>query len=109
MIDLKKANEELNTYIRPQTFPTAVRMFRPGEPLPDKAKRPGRDFKKGFANCQTIDMVRRYGWTIALTREDSICSLGIIAMGFDKELKNLHEAVLGKHKRSGDPVPSVEL
>jgi MtaA/CmuA family methyltransferase len=62
-------------------------MFRHGEPLPEKAKRPSRDFKKGFANCQTIDMVRRYGWTIALTREDSICSLGITAMGFDKELK----------------------
>ena len=94
MIDLKKVNEELNTYIRPQTFPTAIRMFRHGEPLPDKAKRPGRDFKKGFANCQTIDMVRRYGWTIALTRDDSICSLGIVALGFDKELKYYHEGNL---------------
>ena len=28
-------------------------------------------------------MARRYGWMIALTREDSICSLGITALGFD--------------------------
>jgi MtaA/CmuA family methyltransferase len=94
VIDLKKVNDELNTYIRPQTFPTAVRMFRRDEPLPEKAKRPGRDFQKGFANCQTIDMVRRYGWTIALTREDSICSLGIVALGFDKELKYYREGNL---------------
>jgi uncharacterized protein (DUF169 family) len=57
VIDLKKVNEELNTYIRPQTFPTAIRMFRHGEPLPEKVRRPGRDFKKAFMNCQTIDIV----------------------------------------------------
>jgi uroporphyrinogen decarboxylase len=34
-------------------------------------------------NCQVIDMARRYGWMIALTREDHICSLGITALGFD--------------------------
>jgi len=106
VIDLKKVNEELNTYIRPQTFPVAIRMFRHGEPLPEKAKRPSRDFKKGFANCQTIDMVRRYGWTIALTREDSICSLGITALGFDKELKfyqdgNLCEAMYTESAEAG--------
>ena len=28
-------------------------------------------------------MARRYGWTIALTREDHICSLGIAALGFE--------------------------
>jgi MtaA/CmuA family methyltransferase len=94
VIDLKKINEELNTYIRPQTFPVAIRMFRQGESLPERAKRPGRDFKRGFMNCMTIDMVRRYGWTIALTREDSICPLGIVALGFDKELKYYHDGNL---------------
>ena len=37
-------------------------------------------------SCQVIDMSRRYGWTIALTREDHICSLGITAIGFDRPL-----------------------
>src|ERR1700741_2765850 len=31
-------------------------------------------------------MPRRYGWTIALAREDHSCSLGITAIGFDKPL-----------------------
>ena len=84
MVDVKTADRELQTYIRPQTFPVAIRMLRPGEPIPERAKRPARDFKKLSMNCQVIDMARRYGWMIALTREDHICSLGIAALGFEK-------------------------
>ena len=84
MIDVKTADRELAAYIRPQTFPVAIRMLRPGEAIPDRAKRPARDFKKLSMNCQVVDMARRYGWTIALTREDSICSLGIAALGLEK-------------------------
>ena len=84
MIDGKTADRELQTYIRPQTFPVAIRMLKTGHEIPEKARRPGRDFKKLSMNCQVIDMARRYGWMIALTREDSICSLGIAAMGFEK-------------------------
>src|SRR5687768_13955679 len=91
MIDVKTADQELQTYIRPQTFPVAIRMLKPGEPIPDRARRPARDFKKLSMNCQVIDMARRYGWTIALTREDSICSLGIAAMGFEK-VTHLHNS-----------------
>jgi MtaA/CmuA family methyltransferase len=84
MMDVQTADRELQTYIRPQTFPVAIRMLKAGEPIPDRARRPARDFKKLSMNCQVIDMARRYGWTIALTREDHICSLGIAALGFEK-------------------------
>src|ERR1700693_4534806 len=84
MIDVKTADKELQTYIRPQTFPVAIRMLKPGEPIPERAKRPARDFKKLSMSCQVIDMSRRYGWMIALTREDHICSLGIAALGFEQ-------------------------
>ena len=86
MIDVKTADRELQTYLRPQTFPVAIRMLKAGEESPDRARRPARDFKKLSMSCQVIDMSRRYGWTIALTREDHICSLGITAIGFDKPL-----------------------
>src|SRR5438552_17255318 len=84
MIDAKTADKELQFYIRPQTFPVAIRMLRPGDPIPEQAKRPARDFKKLSMNCQVIDMARRYGWMIALTRDDHIWSLGVTARGFDK-------------------------
>jgi MtaA/CmuA family methyltransferase len=83
-IDPETADQALQTYVRPQTFPVAVRMLRPGEPIPERAKRPARDFQKRSMNCQVIDMARRYGWTIALTREDHICALGITALGFER-------------------------
>ena len=76
MTDVKTADRELQTYIRPQTFPVAIRMLQPGEPIPDRAKRPARDFKKLSMNCQVIDMARRYGWTIARTPEDSNSARG---------------------------------
>jgi uncharacterized protein (DUF169 family)/uroporphyrinogen-III decarboxylase len=84
MADVKSADQALATYVRPQTFPVAVRMLRPGEAIPERARRPARDFGKLSMNCQVIDMARRYGWTIALTRDDSICSLGITALGLDR-------------------------
>src|SRR4026207_2598131 len=84
MTDVKTADRELQTYIRPQTFPVAIRMLKPGEPTPARARGPARAFKKLSMSCQVIDMSRRYGWMIALTREDHICSLGITALGFDK-------------------------
>jgi uncharacterized protein (DUF169 family) len=91
MIDAKTADRELQYYIRPQSFPVAIRMLKAGEPIPDKAKRPARDFGKLSMNCQVIDMARRQGWTIALTREDHICSLGIAALGFEKAT-HLHDS-----------------
>jgi MtaA/CmuA family methyltransferase len=85
-MDVKALDRELTLYLRPQTFPVAIRMLRPGEPIPERARRPARDFKKLSMSCQAIDMARRYGWTLALTREDHICSLGITAIGFDRPL-----------------------
>jgi MtaA/CmuA family methyltransferase len=84
MPDVKSADQALQTYLRLQTFPVAVRMLRPGEPIPERARRPGRDFGKRSMNCQVIDMVRRYGWMLALTRDDHVCSLGMTALGFDR-------------------------
>src|SRR5204862_6473596 len=94
MIDVKTADRELQFYIRPQTFPVALRMLRPGEPIPEKARRPARAFKQLSMNCQVIDMARRYGWMIALTREDHICSLGIAARGFEKPTHPHNSATL---------------
>jgi len=94
MIDLKTAAEHLQTYLRPQTFPVAIRMAKPGEPLPERAKRPAGDLGVRFANCQAISMVRRYGWTLALTREDSHCGPGMLGLGFGRELPLSQEGSL---------------
>jgi uncharacterized protein (DUF169 family) len=73
---------EIEQHIRPATFPVAAKLFRPGEALPPKSKRPQRDLKIQIAVCQAIAMARRYGWTLALGAEDINCVLTKTAFGF---------------------------
>src|SRR4029077_7601944 len=50
------------------------------------------------------DMARRYGWMIALTRGDHICSLGITPIGFDKPLQtyNVSTPAEGRYRGTKD-------
>ncbi|MDD3248751.1 MAG: DUF169 domain-containing protein [Smithellaceae bacterium] len=81
-MDPKKINETLNTYIRPQTFPVAVRLFAAGEALPAKVKIPVRDMGHPIALCQAWSLSRRHGMVVAVGKEDQCCIGGHIAMGF---------------------------
>jgi uncharacterized protein (DUF169 family) len=76
----------LNQYLRLSTFPVAVRFLRSWEEMPARAKRPARDLNQRFTTCQAIAMSRRYGWVLALGREDSSCVLGAAAIGLEKRL-----------------------
>jgi len=89
-MNMKQANEMLNLYIRPQTFPLALKLCRSKEELPDKVKIPLRDMGHQIALCQAISLSRRYGWTVAVGKEDQCCIGGHIAMGFiDNPSKSL--------------------
>lgn len=81
-MDTKTFTREIETHIRPATFPVAAKLFKPGEPLPEKAKRPYKDMKIQIAICQAISMARRYGWTIAVGEEDLNCPLAKTVFGF---------------------------
>jgi uncharacterized protein (DUF169 family) len=81
-MDLNRVNETLNTYIRPQTFPVALKLCQSREDLTDKVKMPVRDLGYPIALCQAIGLTRRYGWTMAIGREDQCCIVGHLAMGF---------------------------
>ncbi len=95
-MDLKKINESLNTYIRPQTFPLAVKMVEKGGTLPEKVKMPGRDFKKRLAICQAFNMARRIGWTIAVGIEDQSCPIGSVILGFKEAVPYYTEGNLAE-------------
>ncbi len=86
MADLRKLQEALDKYVRLTHFPTAVRMLREGEPLPAKVKRPLADMGEKFAICQALAMARRFGWVLALGREDISCPLAKVAWGFEPVL-----------------------
>jgi len=81
---LKKLDDALGRYVRPDTFPLAIRMLKPGEEVPPDVKIPSKSFKENWIVCQSIGVARRYGWGIAVGRDDVICPLSAIAFGFRK-------------------------
>ncbi|MGB0034126.1 MAG: DUF169 domain-containing protein [Candidatus Acidiferrales bacterium] len=92
-MDAKTFAREIETHVRPATYPVAAKLLGPDEPVPEKAKRPWRDLKIQIAICQAIAMARRYGWTLAVGAEDVNCVLTKTAFGL---------APLTKHYTAGN-------
>lgn len=80
-MELEKINEALNLYIRPQTFPVAIKMVSSESEISKKAKRPKRDLGVTMPVCQGIALARRYGWLMAMGKEDMLCPLGALTLG----------------------------
>ncbi|MBM3118717.1 MAG: hypothetical protein FJ006_04060 [Chloroflexi bacterium] len=81
-MNLKEVNEALNLYVRPQTFPLAIKMCQSSSEFPEKVRMPKRDLGISVTICQGIAMARRYGWTIAIGKEDQCCPHGAFVLGF---------------------------
>ncbi len=76
----------IQKYVRPDTFPLAIRIMKQGEDIPERVKRPKQDLQTTFIICQGITMSRRYGWALAMGGEDLSCPIAKIAFGFEEEL-----------------------
>ena len=76
----------LEGFIRPATFPVAVRFLAPGEAPPKKARRPGEEAGCKIALCQALTLTRERGLTIHLEREESSCPLVNAALGWEGEV-----------------------
>ncbi len=81
MANLKQIDEALTYYVRPQTFPLAIRMCESEKELPDKTKTPQRDAGVTISLCHAINIARRYGWAIAVDKFQS-CYIAGLSMGF---------------------------
>lgn len=77
----KEFNVLINRYVRPITFPVAVRMSKDIE-LSDKCCRPTKVFGHRINICQGVNIARRYGWTIGFLKEDMACSVSLLLFGF---------------------------
>ena len=77
-------DEALARYVRPDTFPLAIRMLKPGEAIPEGVKVPSKTMGQQWIVCQSVGVARRYGWGIAVGKDDVICPLAAIAFGFRK-------------------------
>lgn len=81
---LKALDDTIGRYVRPDTFPLAIRMLKPGEEIPADVRVPSKSLNENWIVCQSIGVARRYGWGIAVGRDDVICPLSAIAFGFRK-------------------------
>ncbi|MBT9173744.1 MAG: hypothetical protein DDT21_02149 [Syntrophomonadaceae bacterium] len=70
-------------YIRPLTYPVAVKLVKEGEPFPEKTRFPRQMTGYGWALCQGVSMARRVGWKIGFTREDHSCVVAMMIFGYE--------------------------
>jgi uncharacterized protein (DUF169 family) len=91
MATLKELEQALNTFVRPLTFPLAIKMLKSEDEIPERTRRPFQQMKKRVAICQGIGMARKYGWAVAMGKEDMQCSLGAAPFGFFKNIDFFNE------------------
>jgi uncharacterized protein (DUF169 family) len=82
IVDLKRVAVTLDQYLRTESFPLAIRIFRANESLPPKLRRPLAEMGIHVSICQGISMARRYGWAIGMGAEDLNCPIAQVAFGF---------------------------
>ena len=81
-MELRCFSEAIESYIRPSSFPVAIKMIQSAEEIPEKARMPKRDLKTSLAICQGIALARLNGWIISMGKEDMLCPMGAVSVGF---------------------------
>jgi len=81
-MDLKQVNDTLNLYVRPQTFPLALKLCQSESELPERVRMPKRDLGYPITLCQAWGIARRFRWVMAVGKDDQCCSGGASTMGF---------------------------
>jgi uncharacterized protein (DUF169 family) len=81
---LQKYNEEISYYIRPSTFPLAIKMVTSLDVPDQKIKRPKKQLHLNLFLCQALGISRRQGWSILLDKEDISCPSALFYLGLAK-------------------------
>lgn len=73
----------LERYIRPATFPLAVKIVRDESEIDFPHKRPSIDLHLQNFVCQNFKISRTYGWTMLVTEKDICCKIARMVYGWD--------------------------
>jgi uncharacterized protein (DUF169 family) len=82
MTDWAQKAEALNRFIRPLTFPIAVKLVESADQFPEKTRRPSRDMGFKTNLCVGMTMARKYGWTVGMTADDNACPVAAYTYGW---------------------------
>lgn len=92
----KEYAQQLEKYLRLQTFPLGLKLLGREEQLPVKVKIPSKDLGQPVAICQALGFARKYGWTVALNGADQACPIGSVVMGWGEALPYYSEGNLAQ-------------
>jgi uncharacterized protein (DUF169 family) len=95
----KNMGEALEKYIRPATFPLAVKLIKPGEKIDFAYTSPLRDLKLQNFVCQNFKMSRSYGWTMKITEEDINCRSARAIYGWKESPELLNAFAVGLYAK----------
>ncbi|MFX1497151.1 MAG: DUF169 domain-containing protein [Promethearchaeota archaeon] len=89
MEDLKQINTKLNKYLRLSTFPIGIKLLQDSKELDTINFL--KKLQEKVAVCQIFSYARYYGWTMGCTRDDNLCPLAGISLGFEESHKLFEE------------------
>ena len=75
---------ELEKYLRPATFPLAIKLIKDQSEILEDYKRTHRDLHLEMFVCQNFKMARSYGWTMAMMNEDCSCKIARTVYNWDQ-------------------------
>ena len=81
MTETKEVFAAIDRYLRPLSFPVAIKLLDARE-VPADARSPVKTFGYRMLLCQGIALARRFGWKIAFTAGDWACPPGASCFGF---------------------------
>ena len=93
MTDWTQKAEALNRFIRPLTFPLAVKLAKSVDEFPEKTRRPARDMGFKTNLCVGMTMARKYGWTVGMTADDNSCPIVAYTYGWSEPLFETRKAL----------------
>ncbi len=93
---------ELNQYLKTETLPVAVKFCKNSGDIPAGTRTPVKDLGVRMAHCQLQAMARKYGWTVALTKDDSGCAIANHTYGWEPARKEGAMAFLLKMNYAAD-------
>jgi uncharacterized protein (DUF169 family) len=84
--DFQSYGNKIEYYLRPSTYPLAIKLIKNENEIPENCKHPIKDLKLRNFICQNFKMARTYGWTIAVKDEDCVCKLARAIYRWDPNL-----------------------
>jgi uncharacterized protein (DUF169 family) len=83
MKDWQDLGRELRRYTNVDTFPVAISFLNSRIEIPERTRTPVKDLKVRMAPCQLQAIARKYGWSIAMTRDDMGCAIAAHTYGWE--------------------------